>query len=216
MKIDWRLVNLDDSQKEAVLSNDDYIAVEAPAGSGKTHTAIYAIARYRLENPNDKICFITFTRAAKAEMEGRLTDLDIPNIEVSTIHVWARSRIEDLSKFYGFRIEIMDKPQIMGILTELIDNSRYKIKVKDEILYSYVTGNKKMDVTEEYSRTLSRYNDKYIEYKRRNGLYDFTDYPLYLYDKLKEYDEYINDIDALFVDELQDVDGEQAKVFDLV
>lgn len=110
----------------------------------------------------------------------------------------------------------MDKPQIMQILDELIDNSNYKIKVKNEILYSYVTGNKKMDITEEYRRTLNRYNEKYIDYKRNNNLYDFTDYPLYLYDKLVEYSEIINDIDALFVDELQDVDAEQSKVFDLV
>ena len=73
-----------------------------------------------------------------------------------------------------------------------------------------------MDVTEEYRRTLNRYNDKYIEYKRRNCIYDFTDYPLYLYDKLVEYSEIINDIDALFVDELQDVDAEQSKIFELV
>ena len=31
-----------------------------------------------------------------------------------------------------------------------------------------------------------------------------------------QYSEIINDIDALFVDELQDVDAEQSKVFDLV
>lgn len=216
MSENWKVEDLDNSQFEAVFTKDPYVVVEAPAGSGKTHTAIYAIAHYREENPNDKVCFITFTRAAKAEMEARLAELNVPDIEVSTIHVWARARIEDLSRFYGFQIEIMDKPQIMMILDELLAKSNYKIKVKNEILYSYVTGNKKMDVTEEYRRTLNRYNEKYIDYKRNNNLYDFTDYPLYLYDKLVEYSEIINDIDALYVDELQDVDAEQSKVFDLV
>ena len=87
MSENWKMEKLDNSQFEAVFSEDPYVVVEAPAGSGKTHTAIYAIAHYREEQPRDKICFITFTRAAKAEMETRLEELNVPNIEVSTIHV---------------------------------------------------------------------------------------------------------------------------------
>lgn len=56
---------------------------------------------------------------------------------------------------------------------------------------------------------------KYIEFKRQRSLYDFTDLPLYLYDVLKEYDEFI-EVDGLFVDEFQDVDPVQLKVFNLV
>lgn len=91
-----------------------------------------------------------------------------------------------------------------------------KVKPKVDILYSYVSGNKKMDVSDSYLRALDTYNKKYVAYKRRNGLYDFTDYPLYLLDKLNQYDEIITSVDALFVDELQDVDEDQFAIFDKV
>lgn len=70
-----------------------------------------------------------------------------------------------------------------------------------------------MEVTDGYLRTLVSLEDKYIEYKKDNNLYDFTDYPRYLYDILETYDEYIRDIDALFVDEFQDVDPIQFEIF---
>lgn len=70
-----------------------------------------------------------------------------------------------------------------------------------------------MDITDNYRRTLNALEERYIAYKRENGLYDFTDYPLYLYDVLETYNETITKIDALFVDEFQDVDTVQFDVF---
>jgi ATP-dependent exoDNAse (exonuclease V) beta subunit len=69
------------------------------------------------------------------------------------------------------------------------------------------------DITDAYRRTLNTLEQYYIEYKRDNGLYDFTDYPLYLYDVMNTYNEYIYNIDALFVDEFQDVDSTQFEIF---
>jgi superfamily I DNA/RNA helicase len=48
------------------------------------------------------------------------------------------------------------------------------------------------------------------------GLYDFTDLPQYLLNMLNEYEEEIYDIDAFFVDECQDIDETQFKIFDKV
>ena len=73
-----------------------------------------------------------------------------------------------------------------------------------------------MDITDNYRRTLNALETRYINYKRDNNLYDFTDYPLYLYNVLVAYKETIKDIDALFVDEFQDVDETQLKIFNLV
>jgi ATP-dependent exoDNAse (exonuclease V) beta subunit len=77
-------------------------------------------------------------------------------------------------------------------------------------------GSKRINITENYRRTLNALELRYINYKRENNLYDFTDYPLYLYNVLTAYNETIQDIDALFVDEFQDVDETQLKIFDLV
>jgi superfamily I DNA/RNA helicase len=61
--------------------------VRAPAGSGKTTVLLTAIAAYRYEHLNDRICAITYTRAARAEMESRLKEMGIYDVEVTTIHV---------------------------------------------------------------------------------------------------------------------------------
>ncbi len=74
-------------------------------------------------------------------------------------------------------------------------------------------GNKNMDVKDSFKKTLLALEARYIRHKRDNILYDFTDYPLYLYDILTVYDEEINNIDALFVDEYQDVDEIQFELF---
>jgi len=73
-----------------------------------------------------------------------------------------------------------------------------------------------MDIKDNYKRTLVALENRYIRYKRDNLLYDFTDYPLYLYNVLNTYDEEINNIDALFVDEYQDVDEVQFELFQKV
>jgi ATP-dependent exoDNAse (exonuclease V) beta subunit len=108
----------------------------------------------------------------------------------------------------------MEQPKIMEILQDLI--SKHPTPVKPEILYLYISGNKKMDVSENYLRSLDALNKRYIKFKRLNELYDFTDYPLYLLSKLKQYGERITNIGGLFVDELQDVDEDQFEIFKLV
>ena len=211
---------LDASQKSAVSSEEKNILIRASAGSGKTLTLINAIANYRYQRINDRICAITYTRAARAEMEERLNKMGIYDVEVTTIHVWARNLLEKFALKYDFKIKIMQENQIKFILQDLIDLHRVKRKPKTKVnlgvLYSFVTGNKNMDITDSYRRVLMTLEDMYKQYKRDNALYDFTDYPLYLYDVMTTYDEYIYDIDALFVDEFQDVDSIQFELFEKV
>lgn len=184
-----------------------------------TSTLIAAISAYRYNNLNDKICAITYTRAARAEMEARLQELGVNDVDVTTIHVWARNRLNDLSIKYDFKIQILEEPQIRTILQEIIPAYLATARVKNvnlDILYTYIMGSKRINITENYRRTLNALELRYINYKRENNLYDFTDYPLYLYNVLTAYNETIQDIDALFVDEFQDVDETQLKIFDLV
>ena len=213
------LAKLDEFQREAAESEADKVVIRAPAGSGKTSTLIAAVSAYRYNNLNDRICAITYTRAARAEMETRLRELGVTDVDVTTIHVWARERLKELSIKYDFKIRIMEEPQIKVILTELTNKYLLTSRVKSvniNILYSYITGSKKMDISENYRRTLNAIEQRYINYKRDNNLYDFTDYPLYLYNVLMAYNETIKGIDALFVDEFQDVDSIQLAIFKLV
>lgn len=211
---------LDDSQRAAVEASGNNVVIRAAAGSGKTSTLITAIAAYRYERLNDRICAITYTRAARAEMEERLHSMGIFDVEVTTIHVWARNLLNDLSVKYDFKVRVLEEMDIKTILDELVSEykrrSGTRTKINIGILYSYITGNKNMDITDGYRRTLNTLELHYIQYKRDNNLYDFTDYPLYLYDVMTTYDEYIRNIDALFVDEFQDVDSTQFEIFEKV
>lgn len=214
-----KLDELDESQLKVVTSKGENILLRAPAGSGKTTSLINAIAVYRYEHLLDRICAITYTRAARAEMEERLKEMGIHDVEVTTIHVWARNLLQDFSIKYNFKIKILQEPQIKDILQEIVDDYIVHSKIKSinlDILYSFIMGNKNMDIKDSYKRTLMALETRYIKYKRDNVLYDFTDYPLYLYNVLVTFDEAINNIDALFVDEYQDVDETQFEIFQKV
>ena len=78
---------LDNSQYEVVTNESPEVLLRAPAGSGKTTTIIAAVVDYRLKHPNDRICAITYTRAAREEMEQRLMSMGVTDVEVTTIHV---------------------------------------------------------------------------------------------------------------------------------
>ena len=213
------LAKLDDSQSAAVQSDGSNILIKAPAGSGKTLSLISAVANYRYENLADRICAITFTRAARAEMEQRLQEMGVFDVEVTTIHVWSRNLLEALGRKYHFAVEVLQENQIKSILEFIVENYLRTARIRSVnigILYTYITGSKKMDITDNYRRTLNALEERYIKYKRENGLYDFTDYPLYLYNTLEAYKEDITTIDALFVDEFQDVDSVQFKIFEKV
>ena len=205
---------LNKEQLEAVETEESNVIVLAAPGSGKTFTLINAAIEYRHSYPGATIDIITYTRAATQELRERLAESGIYDVNISTIHVWAREHLHILDEMYGFHMKILEQPAIMSILKTLI--AEHRTKIKPEILYTYVTGNKKLDVTDSYRRTLETLNMKYIDYKRNNSLYDFTDFPLYLLDKLKQYNEKIYTTDALFVDELQDVDEHQYELFNRV
>ena len=211
------LSGLDNTQKAAVVSEAENILVRAPAGSGKTTCILSAVANYRYEHLNDRICAITFTRAATEEMKTRLEQMGIHDVAVSTIHSWAREQLLIFARKYDFKVDIIHETEIRAILQVLIQDyleTHPKIRgVNLDILYNFVSGNKNMDVKDSFKRTLCALENRYIRYKRENHLYDFTDYPLYLFDVMNTFDETINSIDALFVDEYQDVDSTQFELF---
>jgi superfamily I DNA/RNA helicase len=207
---------LDETQKAVVDCNDEKAVIQAPSGSGKTLTLTMAIANYRYNHLNDRICAITYTRAATAEMKSRLAALGVTDVEITTIHAWCRKILNNLSDKYHFSIDILDEPHIKNILQEVIHSysmSHHRRYVNLDIVYSYCMNSKLMDVSESYRHMLNYLDSAYQQYKLENCLYDFTDYPRYLYNILVSYHESINDIDALFVDEFQDVDSTQLEIF---
>lgn len=206
-------MNYNYKQQLAIDGNDKYKVIIAPAGSGKTSTLVGAIDKYYIENPNDHIVAITFTRKASAELKDRIGEK--PNIEVSTIHSWSWKRLQELANEFGFKVQLLEDEAIKDILKQLSKNRR-QYYLNQFQLFSYVMGNYNIDIDDTAKKIFETIRCDYIKFKKRNLLYDFTDLPEYLLDKLTEFSQRIINIDALFVDEFQDIDPIQLQLFDLV
>lgn len=202
-------MNYNKKQLDAINGTESRILVIAPAGSGKTHSLVGAIKKYHEDNPFDKIVAITFTRKAALELQSRAFGT---NASCSTIHSWSLKELNKLGTKHKFKVSILQDDQIQEILQKLSRACGY-YSLNQYLLFSYVMGNYNVDVPSSVKMKFEKVLRTYISYKRENQLYDFTDLPLYLFDMLNLYDEEINNVDALFVDEFQDVDDVQAQIF---
>ena len=206
------MMNYNEKQLKAINAPEANIVITAPPGSGKTASIVGAIEKYSGEHPMDKIVAITFTRKAAAELQNRVAAL---NTEISTIHSWSYRQLQILAGKYDFMIRLLDDDSIKDILKRMCAARRQNY-INQFQLFSFVMGNYNIDVDEKLKHTFELIRRQYVKFKRDNSLYDFTDLPQYLLDMLIEYEETIVDIDALFVDEFQDVDPTQLKIFDYV
>lgn len=172
---------------------------------------IAAIEKYQVDNPFEVVDVITFTNKAKDEILERLNSILYVNI--STIHSWCYRWLKYFAAQLDLEIKLLDDNEIKAIIKHLKPYSARKLN--DNIIFSYLTG-VKMDLQPYTERICASIKDDYIAYKRKNGLYDFTDLPLLLLEIMEAHDLYIDTIPALFVDEFQDTDVEQVKIFDRV
>ena len=209
---------LDASQKAPVFSDASRITIAAPAGSGKTTVLVDAVASYRRDNVNDTICAVTFTKAAAIERQARLQARGIVDTIVGTIHHWSGLELRRIANEHGLLVEILSDQDVSNILQTIrqdyANTYRRRRRLNLDLVRNYVLSNKKgLDLSDSYRTRLNIIDGQYQLYKQRNHLYDKNDRPLYLNDLLTQYDEYITDVDALFVDEFQDVDPNQLDVF---
>lgn len=88
---------LTDSQKTAVLTEEDVTLVLAGAGSGKTKVIIARIEylTQKRDVPPGEILVVTFNKDAKEEIIDRLAKQGIRGVEVCTFHGFGRSVLRD-------------------------------------------------------------------------------------------------------------------------
>ena len=206
-------MELNQKQQTAVKATEPNIVVVSPAGSGKTTTLTASILKHRELYPTDRIAAITFTKKAAAELEERLGSM--LNLSVGTIHSWSYNRLKILASEYNFKIHLLEDEVIKEILKKICTRKR-QFYINQFQLFSFVMGNYNIDIDDNVKRTFEMLRLEYIKFKNEQVLYDFTDLPKYLLDKMNEYEVDITDIDALYVDEFQDVDPVQLEVFNRV
>ena len=184
---------LNDPQREAVLHDEGPILVLAGAGSGKTRVITHRMARLVKEGvPPARICALTFTNKAAAEMRARVARL-LPNsslaadLSVGTFHSlglrMVRAERAELGLPRGFTI--YDSADQMGVLREILrdkmkDGRRFDVKsiharislAKNSFI---APGEFQPEEHDEYDVICQEVYPQYQEAMRAFGALDFDD-----------------------------------------
>ena len=190
------------NKQKAIINNPSKLKiVVAGAGTGKTTTLISAAESVK----HNRIALITFTNESANEIYKRLSF--VPAF-IGTIHKFSLLLLVDLSTKYNFKLNLLRNHQVIKIIRRLMEEMYFN---SDEIKECTEFILNKSAYLAEHLTPPSYFNDveeEYIKYKRKIGLYDMTDTPLYLLEKMKMYDLNLN-YTNLFVDEGQDLSPDQ-------
>ncbi|UCF56751.1 MAG: UvrD-helicase domain-containing protein [Deltaproteobacteria bacterium] len=236
-KIEYQKV-LNSSQLEAVMTLDGPILVIAGAGSGKTRTLVYRVARLvEMGVPPESILLLTFTRKAAGEMlerAARLADERCRNVSGGTFHSLAHRILRQNAPLIGFRssFTVLDRTDMEEVIQSLvgeIEIDRGSIRFpKRSTLASILSksANRQQSteslMREEYAQFLeyvphvNKLMDVYGEYKKTNQLMDYDDLILFFRQLLSENDEIRRHLSEqyryIMVDEYQDTNAIQADI----
>lgn len=239
-KVDYEK-ELNPAQLEAVTSKEGAYLVIAGAGSGKTKTLTYRVARLIEDGTKpENILLLTFTKKAASEMLSRATmvlDNRCEKVAGGTFHSFANIILRKYSKLLGLKnnFTIMDRADCEDIINhitgKLYPKKEKRFPKKSTILDIYSKSINKVTPTkiiiEEEFPQFAHCSDKIIEihkgyvcYKRENSLLDYDDLLLYI-KLLLENNEALrkrlsNEYKYIMVDEYQDTNTLQADVIKLL
>ena len=239
-KVDYEK-ELNPSQLEAVKQKDGAILVIAGAGSGKTKTLTYRVARLIEDGINPKnILLLTFTKKAAKEMLSRASivlDSRCDQVAGGTFHSFANIILRKYSGLLGLQsnFTITDRADsediVNHIRTQVIDKKEKRFPKKHTILDIYskaINKNIPSDIVieEEYKQfehCTDKINEiivKYNQYKRKNSILDYDDLLLYLRTLLESNPPIRKTLSEQFkyimVDEYQDTNTIQAQIIKLL
>ncbi len=229
---------LNAAQYEAVSAVDGAFLIIAGAGSGKTRTLVYRVARLtELGYDPLSILLLTFTRKAAKEMMDRaaiLLDNRCSKINGGTFHSFANIVLRKYAKAVnldnGFTIlDQGDSEDVINLIRGQLNLSQHKKRFPNKttifkvLSYSANTERKVEDILEEEYPHFADYTDKildiqkiYTSYKRKNNLLDYDDLLIFLRDFLLEFGpaakSFLSTIKFVMVDEYQDTNKLQAEI----
>ena len=188
-KVDYEK-DLNDAQLEAVKSKDGAILVIAGAGSGKTKTLTYRVARLIEDGvAPENILLLTFTKKAAAQMLTRATmvlDDRCDKVAGGTFHSFANIILRKYAKSLGLKnnFTILDRSDcediVNHIVGQLFPKKEKRFPKKSTILDIYSKSvNKKTPTREIIEKDYYQFGhciDKiievhkgYVNYKRENS-----------------------------------------------
>lgn len=229
---------LNPEQMKAVMSLDGPLLVIAGAGSGKTRTLVYRVARL-VETGVDpeNILLLTFTRKAAGEMLDRaagLADERCRRVAGGTFHSLAYSVLRTHAHLLGFEssFTILDRSDMEEVVQALVQETQVKKGAvrfpKRDTLANILSKAANLQrpieflIGEEYAQFLEytpqikNLEALYGKHKRQNQLMDYDDLILYLRRILSDHEEIRRELSRqygyIMVDEYQDTNGIQADI----
>src|SRR6056297_1559438 len=229
---------LNKAQLDAVLHDRGPVLLVAGAGTGKTRTLVYRVARL-VESGTDpsEILLLTFTRRSAHEMLRRasqILDERCQRVEGGTFHHYCSKLLHQNSESLGYPenftiIDAADAMDIINLLRSMMDIPKERKRFpKKSTLYSIISSsvNKQRSIREtiedEYPQFISHLekieelNSKYQDYKELNFVMDFDDLLVKTRDLLLNNDEIRTEVASknrhVMVDEYQDTNALQAEL----
>jgi len=236
-RIDYA-AELNPAQLEAVMFDEGPLLVIAGAGSGKTRTLTYRVARLVEDGiPPGAILLLTFTRKASAEMlqrASRLLDERCGKVAGGTFHSFANAVLRRYASALDVdpRFTILDRSDSESLIgmakKEIGPTGKQRGFPRNQTLANVFskTVNKSLSLEEllfkDYPHLLALREpmeeifQRYRKRKRQHNFLDYDDLLLYLHELLREHPAVRNRIAAVYrfimVDEYQDTNLVQAEI----
>ncbi len=234
---------LNAEQYAAVMTDARHALVVAGAGSGKTRTLTFRVARLLAEGvPAWRILLLTFTNKAAREMlerVGELTEVDAGQLWGGTFHSVSNRILRRHAERVGYRpgFTILDADDQRTMYRALVKQHAGKMSKKDrfpkpEVLLAlqslaHNTGRSWQDVLdaeypylEQHMDTIAAIYSAYAQRKRESNAMDFDDLLLNLVRLLREHPDVRRELQQRFlhvlVDEYQDTNALQEELITLL
>lgn len=232
---------LNPAQLDAVKFDKGAVLVIAGAGSGKTKTLTYRVARL-IESgvAPENILLLTFTKKAADEMLNRavmILDSRCEKVAGGTFHSFSNAILRKYSSYLDLKsnFTIIDRADAEDVINhirgQIIDKGEKRFPRKGTILDIYSKAiNKNMAaqavIEQEYrqfehcTEKINEISREYAIYKRKNSLLDYDDLLLYLKTLLSSNEELrkkiSNQYKYILIDEYQDTNSLQADIIKLL
>lgn len=229
---------LNKQQLEAVKTFSGPILCIAGAGSGKTRTLIYRVARMIESGINpESILLLTFTRKAARNMLNRVAVLvgeTGKKVAGGTYHSFAVQMLRQYGHYLGLsqNFSIIDESDSGDIINFIradlgLNRKETRFPQKKTILAIFskaVNLEKKLSeiIADEYphfaehSEDIENIHEKFLSYKRQNSLIDYDDLLIFLLKLLQDSEDARTRINERYryvmADEYQDTNGLQARI----
>jgi len=229
---------LNQAQFDAVSAIDGNYLVIAGAGTGKTRTLVFRVARLiELGYDPKSILLLTFTRKASREMMSRaaqLLDSRCSRINGGTFHSFANLTLRRYAKSIDLDssftiLDQGDSEDVINLIRGQLDLAKLKKRFPNKktilrvLSLSVNTSRTIEDILDSDYPHFSQYSDKlkqikelYEKYKQNNSLLDYDDLLIYLLEFLTHKSgaakKLLSNIKFVMVDEYQDTNKLQADI----